>query len=226
MLNDCLDIDKAVAATANGIFFNAGQICNAGSRLILQRGIAPVFKQKLIAQMTQFFPGDPAESTTVLGSMISVAHADKVRAMIAEAQEQGAVVLAPLPAWNAPPQLDAAAWVLPTLLDQVENHMRIAQEEVFGPVLAIIEVDHVDEAIAIANDSQYGLAAAIWTADMRLAHLAQQALHVGFVWINSVRAGHIATPFGGVKQSGSGRDKSLHAFDNVSYLKTSWHDYS
>jgi len=226
VLNDCPDIDKAVTATANGIFFNAGQICNAGSRLILQRGIADQFKQKLTAQLDRFRPGDPMNVNTTLGSMISVEHADKVRAYIEGAQQDGARILAQAPEWHARSGLDSRAWVQPTLIDRVDKSMRIAQEEVFGPVLAIFEVDTPEQALTLANDSKYGLAAAIWTSDMRMAHAAQQNLHVGFVWVNSVRAGHIATPFGGVKQSGFGRDKSLHAFDNVSYLKTTWYDYS
>jgi len=226
VLDDCPDLERAVAATANGIFFNAGQICNAGSRLILQRGIAAEFKQKLISQLDRFRPGDPMEDGTTLGSMISVAHANKVRGFISEAQREGARILAQGPVFNAPEGLDAQAWVQPTLIDNVSRHMQIAQEEVFGPVLAIMEVDSAAQAITLANESIYGLAAAIWTKDMRVAHMAQQNLHSGFVWVNSVRAGHIATPFGGVKQSGFGRDKSLHAFDNVSYLKTTWYDYS
>ncbi len=226
VLDDCPDIDKAVQATANGIFFNAGQICNAGSRLILQRAIAEQFKLKLAAHLDNYKPGDPMDSATTLGSMISSGHADKVRGHIREAEQQGARIYAQARAWDGAGGFDATAWVPPTLIDQVNNSMRIAQEEVFGPVLAIMEVDTVDEALQTANDSQYGLAAAIWTSDMRTAHRAQQTLHAGFVWVNSVRAGHIATPFGGVKQSGFGRDKSLHAFDNVSYLKTTWYDYS
>ncbi len=226
VLDDCPDLERAVTATANGIFFNAGQICNAGSRLILQRGIADEFKKQLICQLDRFRPGDPMDEGTTLGSMISVAHANKVRGYIQTAKQEGARILAQGTAFAAPAGLNASAWVQPTLIDQVSRHMQIAQEEVFGPVLAIMEVDSVEEAITLANESIYGLAAAIWTKDMRVAHLAQQNLHAGFVWVNSVRAGHIATPFGGVRQSGFGRDKSLHAFDNVSYLKTTWYDYS
>jgi acyl-CoA reductase-like NAD-dependent aldehyde dehydrogenase len=174
----------------------------------------------------QFNPGDPQNPQTRLGSMVSRAHADKVRSFVTMAQGEGARVLAQAPRWDAPEGLDERAWVLPTLIDQVDNQMRIAQEEVFGPVLAILEASGLEDAIEQANRSEYGLAAAIWTADMRKAHLAQQELQVGFVWVNSVRAGHISTPFGGVKQSGFGRDKSLHAFDNVSSLKTTWYDYS
>jgi len=226
VLDDCPDIDRAVTATANGIFFNGGQICNAGSRLILQRGIAEAFKQKLITQLERFRAGDPMDENTTLGSMISAAHADRVRGHIDGARQEGARILAQGTAWQAPQGFDARAWVQPTLIDQVSRHMTIANEEVFGPVLAIMEVDTPAQALTLANDSVYGLAAAIWTADMRTAYQAQQTLNVGFVWVNSVRAGHIATPFGGVKQSGFGRDKSLHAFDNVSYLKTTWYDYS
>ena len=226
VLDDCPDLERAVVATANGIFFNAGQICNAGSRLILQRGIAHEFKQRLICELARFRPGDPMDDSTTLGSMISVAHADRVRAYIKTADTEGARILAQGEAFAAPRGLDAQAWVQPTLIDQVGRHMQIAREEVFGPVLAIMEVDSAAQAITLANESIYGLAAAIWTKDMRTAHMAQQNLHAGFVWVNSVRAGHISTPFGGVKQSGFGRDKSLHAFDNVSYLKTTWYDYS
>jgi len=226
VLDDCPDLERAVAATANGIFFNAGQICNAGSRLILQRGIAAEFKKQLIGQLARFTPGDPMDDSTTLGSMISVEHANRVRGHIETARQDGARILAQGAAFAAPAGLDARAWVQPTLIDQVRGHMQIAQEEVFGPVLAIMEVDSAAQAITLANDSIYGLAAAIWTKDMRVAHMAQQNLQAGFVWVNSVRAGHIATPFGGVKQSGFGRDKSLHAFDNVSYLKTTWYDYS
>jgi acyl-CoA reductase-like NAD-dependent aldehyde dehydrogenase len=226
VLDDCIDLDRAAAAAATAIFFNAGQICNAGSRLILQRGIAQAFKEKLIAQIARYRPGDPMLPETTLGSMISPEHANKVRAYVALAQAEGAHVLAQSAPWQAPAGLNAQAWVLPTLIDQVDNRMRIAQEEIFGPVLAIIEADTMEHAIMLANDSPYGLAAAMWTSDMQKAHAAQQQLQAGFVWVNSVRAGHISTPFGGVKQSGFGRDKSLHAFDNVSALKTTWYDCS
>lgn len=229
VLDDCPDLARAVHASANGIFFNGGQICNAGSRLILQRGIAEQFKRELLDQLQRFVPGDPLRDDTTLGSMISVTHAARVRTFIDTARAEGARVLAQGAGWRdqaACAHLDQRAYVMPTLIDQVLPSMQIARQEVFGPVLAIMEVDTPEQAIALANDSMYGLAAAIWTADMRVAHHAQRALHAGFVWVNAVRAGHISTPFGGVRQSGFGRDKSLHAFDNVSHLKTTWYDYS
>ena len=118
------------------------------------------------------------------------------------------------------------AYLPPTILDGVTNDMRVAREEIFGPVLAVLEFDDPDEAVALANDTDYGLAAAVWTSDVRLAHRLSRRLRAGVVWVNTFDAADVTVPFGGFKQSGSGRDKSLHALDGYTQLKTTWMDLS
>jgi acyl-CoA reductase-like NAD-dependent aldehyde dehydrogenase len=222
VLADCPDIDRAVEAAAMGAFQNQGQICNAGTRLVLERPIREEFLEKLVMRVASFVPGDPLAPETRFGAMASAAHAERVRACIDKGVSEGATRLTGTG--------DPVAGLLPetclraTIFADVDNSMTIAREEIFGPVLSVIEVKDVDEAVAIANDSDYGLAAAIWTRDLTKALEVEKRLDTGLVWINTLRVGDISVPFGGVKASGSGRDKSLHAFDNVTHRKSVWVD--
>jgi|SRR5690554_162317 len=219
VLDDCPDIDAAAAASAAAIFFNQGEICNAGSRLILQRGIKSRFLTALLKAAEEYCPGDPLNPETRMGALISEAHRRAVVGFVKRACDQGAKVLI---GSNFSKGDKQGAYYPPTILDNVTNGMEIAQEEVFGPVLSVLTVDTPDEAVSIANESQYGLAAAVWTSDLSLALKMEQRLDVGTVWINSIRTGDMSVPFGGVKSSGIGSDKSLHAFDNVTHLKSTW----
>jgi len=225
VLADCPDLDRAVQAAAMGAFQNQGQICNAGTRLILERAIREPFLEKLVAFTKTLTPGDPLLPSTRFGSMASAAHAARVRRFIEVGQAEGAIRLTGDPD-RLPAGLALDTCILPTIFGNVSNDMTIAREEIFGPVLSVIEARDLDDAIALANDNPYGLAAAIWTRDVTKALRAERQLQTGFVWVNTIRVGDITTPFGGVKASGSGRDKSLHAFDNVTHTKSVWVDLS
>jgi acyl-CoA reductase-like NAD-dependent aldehyde dehydrogenase len=164
-------------------------------------------------------PGDPLDPTTEMGALISPEHCARVLEYIALGQQEGASV-----AIGGAQVLQefGGVFVQPTVLENVTNNMRIAREEIFGPVLVCIEFDTLEEAIQIANDSDYGLAAAIWSNDINQAHLAAKRLRAGTVWINAFDHTSVNAPFGGYKQSGFGRDKSLHAFEEYTQLKTTW----
>ena len=224
VLADCPDLDRAVQAAAMGVFQNQGQICNAGTRLILERPIRDAFLEKLVALVRTFEPGDPLLPETRFGALVSAAHADRVRGYIASGLADGATRLT----GEGPPApgLAPETCVRPTIFSGVDNSMAIAREEIFGPVLSVIDAGSLDEAVAIANDSPYGLAAAVWTGSLARALEAERRLDTGFVWVNTLRVGDITVPFGGVKASGSGRDKSFHAFDSVTHRKSVWVDLS
>lgn len=219
VLADCPDIDAAAKAAAGAIFFNQGEICNAGSRLVLAEPIRDAFLDRLLSHAADWSPGDPLDPETRMGALISHDHMRRVLGFVEGARRDGCDVLC----GGAPVREDSGGTFLPpTVLDRVQNTMTVAREEVFGPVLSVITVKDTDEAVAVANDSPYGLAAAVWTRDLATAHRVDRALMTGFVWVNTVRVGDMTTPFGGMKQSGLGRDKSLHAFDEVTDLKTTW----
>jgi acyl-CoA reductase-like NAD-dependent aldehyde dehydrogenase len=215
---DC-DLDKAAMYVAYAIWYNQGETCNAGSRLIVQRSVKDALLEKIRPWAERLQPGDPLEPSSELGAMISSEHAQKVMDYIALGVREGARV-----AIGGKRMLEASggSFIEPTVLERVTNEMRVAREEIFGPVLVVIEYDTLEEAIGIANDSEYGLAAAIWCNDISRAHRAARQLRAGTVWINAFDHTSINAPFGGFKQSGHGRDKSLHAFEKYTELKTTW----
>jgi acyl-CoA reductase-like NAD-dependent aldehyde dehydrogenase len=219
LMADCPDIDRAVAATAEGVFYNAGEMCTSASRLLVDRHIKDEVVEKLKAHTPAWAPGDPLDPASANGSLISHGHMETVLGFIDSARGEGANVAA---GGNRALAATGGAFVEPTLLDGVTPTMRVANEEIFGPVLSIIEFDGEDEAIKIANSSIYGLGAAVWSSNISTAHRMARRVRAGIVYVNCFDADDITTPFGGYKQSGIGRDKSLHAIDKYTETKTIW----
>ena len=216
---DCKDLNRAAEASAGSIFYNQGESCNAPSRLLVERSIKDQLVQKILAELKHYQPGDPLDAATTMGAMVDCGQMETVLKYIATGQAEGANLLA----GGARVKAETGGfYVEPTIFDDVKNNMKIAAEEIFGPVLAIITFDTVDEAIAIANDTPYGLAAAVWTQDITKAHMVARRLRAGTVHVNSYDEDDITVPFGGYKQSGNGRDKSLHALEKYTELKTTW----
>ncbi len=216
---DCIDMDKAAAASAGSIFYNQGESCNAPSRLLLERSIKDEFIKKILKELPNYMPGDPLDANTGMGAMVDCGQMENVLKYIASGKLQGANLLAGGERVRAETN---GFYIPPTIFDNVTNDMTIAIEEIFGPVLCIITFDTTDEAIKIANDTIYGLAAAVWTRDISKAHTVARALRAGTVHVNSYDEDDITVPFGGFKQSGNGRDKSLHALEKYTELKTTW----
>ncbi|MCC6073140.1 aldehyde dehydrogenase [Massilia sp. GCM10020059] len=216
---DCPDLDAAVSAAIGSIYFNQGESCNAPSRLFVEASIKEAFIEKALAMIPRYAPGDPLDEDTIMGAIVDDAQMKTVMGYIEAGKAGGAKLLA----GGEAVRLDSGGYyVAPTLFDKVDNSMRIAQEEIFGPVLSVLTFTDVNEAVKQANATPYGLAAAVWTADISKAIKVSRALRAGTVHVNQYDNDDITVPFGGVKQSGNGRDKSLHAFDKYTELKTTW----
>jgi len=217
-LADLPDMDAAVTYAINGIYGNMGEVCNAGSRLLIDRPIAKEFIARFIEKgKSAYRAGDPLDPATNLGPLVTASHRARVMNYITRGKSEGAR----LEFGGNTPDLPGA-YVNPTLFSQVSNRMMIAQEEIFGPVAAAIEVDGVSEALKVANDSIYGLAASVWTRDLTTALKTVRDLEAGVIWVNCFDLGDMTQPFGGYKQSGQGRDKCVESLISYTQTKSAW----
>jgi gamma-glutamyl-gamma-aminobutyraldehyde dehydrogenase len=217
---DLPDLERAVAAAYNGVFANMGEVCSAGSRLLVERPIYDAFVEQFIADGRDAYrPGDPLDPDTNMGPLVDRDAQQRVLQMIRSGQREGATLHF---GGDAPGDLDNGAYVNPTLFGNVRNDMSIARNEIFGPVASVIPFEGADEAIGIANDSIYGLAAGIWTKDLNKAMRLVKDIEAGVVWINSYEDGDMTQPFGGYKQSGHARDKCLDSLRSYTQGKSAW----
>jgi aldehyde dehydrogenase (NAD+)/phenylacetaldehyde dehydrogenase len=216
------DIDAALRGVAVGIFYGKGEVCAAGSRLLVDRTIKNEFIDKLAARTKKVVPGDPMDPKTRFGSVSSKKQLETVLRYIESGKQQGASLVAG--GERADIGTGKGYFVQPTVFADVTPEMTISREEIFGPVLAAIEFADLDEAIAKANDTQYGLAAGVWTRDIKKAHYVARKLQAGTVWINTYNVYDTAAPFGGYKQSGFGREMSAHALQHYTQVKSVWVD--
>lgn len=216
---DAPDLDKAAQAAAAAICFNQGEVCTAGSRLLVESSIKEEFVAKVAEAMKHWQPGNPLDPKTNVGAIVDQSQQSRVLGFIEQAKTQGGSLKQ---GGNSVSPVENGFYIEPTMFDNIANHMDIAQQEIFGPVLSVISFDTMEEAIAIANDSEYGLAAGVWTSNLSKAHRVAKALRAGSVWVNQWDGGDMTAPFGGFKQSGNGRDKSLHAFSKYSEVKATW----
>jgi acyl-CoA reductase-like NAD-dependent aldehyde dehydrogenase len=216
---ECGDLDAAAQAVAWGVFYNQGEVCNAGSRLLVHASVKDDLLERVVKVAERIQPGDPLDPKTRMGAIVDDRQLDRVLGYIESGRREGASLHL---GGSRVRQETGGYYVEPTIFDAVSNQMAIAREEIFGPVLSTISFDELDDAIAVANDTVYGLAAGIWTDDVNVAHAAARRLRAGVVWVNTFDAGDITSPFGGFKQSGFGRDKSIHALDKFTDQKAIW----
>jgi acyl-CoA reductase-like NAD-dependent aldehyde dehydrogenase len=217
---DDADIDAAVKGASMAIFYNTGQACTAGSRLLVHEKIRDEFVEKLVKRAAGFVPGDPLDPKTRLGPLVSAEQLDRVMGYIAQGKSEGAKLL--LGGDRVEVNGKAGYFLNPTIFGGVKSEMVIACEEIFGPVLAVQTFSDLEEAIQIGNNTEYGLAAAVWTRDVRKAHHAAHQLRAGTVWINTYHNLDTASPFGGYKQSGYGRELGRYALDLYTQVKSVW----
>jgi gamma-glutamyl-gamma-aminobutyraldehyde dehydrogenase len=218
---DCHDLEAAADAAAFGIWYDQGEVCSATSRLFVEESIKDQFIELLVERAKHFQPGDPLDPNSKMGAIVDTRQADRVMSYIEKGCE-----IATLREGGKRITIDGSSnYIAPTIFDNVSNDMVIAREEIFGPVLSVISFKSEEQAINLANDSIYGLAGSLWSNDLKRVMRISDSLKVGTVSVNCVDAAGNIVPFGGFKQSGIGRDLSLHAFDKYTNLKTVWIKY-
>ena len=217
---DCDDLDAAAEASAYAIFGNQGEVCSAGSRLIIQKEIEKDFIKRVSVISKRMQPGDPFNPDSFAGAIVNNEQLEKINKYVNIGKEEGANIEV---GGNITMEDTGGCYFEPTIFTNVNNNMRVAQEEIFGPVLTTLTFSTFEEAISIANDSQYGLAAGVWTKDINKAIKASREIRAGTVYINNYEEGMDSTiPLGGYKQSGIGRDSGYQALDNYLQVKSTW----
>ena len=216
---DAADLEAVADGICQGVFFNAGEVCSANSRLIVERSIADDLLALVVQKAKLYQPGDPLDPATGMGPLVSDRHAKGVLELIAAGKESSGL------ATGGEVAGPRDTYVQPTVFTDVDPRSRLATEEVFGPVLATFAFDTEAQALELAHDTAYGLAASVWSDSLSRAHRVSSQLRAGTVSVNCVDALDVTTPFGGFNQSGFGRDLSLHAFDEYTSLKTTWFSY-
>jgi len=214
------DIEAAVRGATSAIFYNTGQACTAGSRLLVQESVRDELVEKLVKRADSMRPGNPLDPKCRMGPLVSQEQLDRVVGYIEKGKSEGAELVY----GGDRPDIDGnrGYFLNPTIFDRVTPEMTIAREEIFGPVLAVTSFKDLDEAIALGNSTEYGLAAAIWTRDVGKAHRAAAAIRAGTVWINMYHTLDTGSPFGGYKQSGYGRELGKYALDLYTQVKSVW----
>lgn len=213
------NLEKAAAMAAVAVFYNGGQTCTAGTRLIVEEKIQYRFLDMVMKHAKNWMPGNPLDPSTAMGPMIDEGQCKSVAEYVDIGKREGAELLF---GGREVMRESGGHYHEPSIFAGVNNKMRIAQEEIFGPVMSVLSFHDAEEAVKIANDSIYGLAGAVWSNNINTAHKVAAAVRVGTMGINNYFGGDITVPFGGFKQSGNGRDKSIHAFHDYTELKTTW----
>ncbi|HET6890456.1 MAG TPA: betaine-aldehyde dehydrogenase [Pyrinomonadaceae bacterium] len=220
------DLEQAVNGAMMSIFFNQGQVCCAGSRLFLEESVQAEFLGRLIKKAKKVAVGDPMDKSTQMGPQVSQEQLDRIKSYVDIARSEGATVSAGGESPKLEGALEKGYFFQPTIFSEVKNEMRVAQEEIFGPVVSVITFKDEDDLIRQANETVYGLSAGIWTRDIVRAHRFAKEIKAGVVWINTFNMFSPASPFGGYKQSGYGREMGKHALDLYTQVKSVWVDLS
>jgi aldehyde dehydrogenase (NAD+) len=214
------DIDNAVKGAITGIFYGKGEVCNAGSRLFVESKVQDEFLEKLAARAAKMRPADPLDPKTRMGAIVSQDQMQTVLSYIEAGKKEGAKLVAGGKRVNV--DGGKGFFVEPTIFRDVRNDMKIAREEIFGPVLATLSFDDVDQVVELANQNEYGLASAVWTRDIKKAHMVSRRLRAGTVWINTYGLMDASLPFGGYKSSGFGRELGARALEHYTETKSIW----
>jgi len=222
ILPDAPDLDAAADTAAWAIFFNTGEMCTAGSRLVVHRDVAEQVVARVVETAAQWAPGDPLDPATRMGPLVDERSLHRVLGQLDAGVAAGARVRV---GGKRTRQDSGGPYLEPTVVTHAAPDNVLVREELFAPVLSVLEVADEDDAVRVAGDTPYGLAAAVWTSDLGTAHRVARRLRAGTVWVNCYEEGDLSVPFGGVKLSGFGRDKSRHALDEYSDLKTTWIHY-